>query len=750
MGKSKIPETGIYDARQLGTGRMLLLGFQHMFAMFGATILVPILTGLDVSNTLLFAGLGTLLFHLITGGKVPAFLGSSFAFLGGYATIAPMLGEHQDIPNLEMLPYACFGVACAGLVYVILAYLFKVFGAKKVMRFFPPIVTGPIIIAIGLNLSSSAINNCTGNWWIAIAAILIIVAANIWGKGMIKIIPILLGVIGSYALAVIFDANTRATLVANVSEAKWFALPIKMEQTVFGLFASGNADAHKLLTAVITIVPLSLATMVEHIGDVSAISSTCNRNYIEDPGLHRTLMGDGLATTLAALFGAPANTTYGENTGVLALSRIYDPRVIRIAAVLAMLFSFSPKFAAVISSMPGGTIGGVSLVLYGMISAVGVRNVVENKVDFTKSRNVLVAALILVLSIGISYSKAGALQLGAISLSTAKTSRATSLSTSSSSKYTQPPKAAGPDGPAAVFYGPPLIDRQRAVCADIHARAAVLHEKAVPPVFFDFESIEMPLRGDNFLADVNSVFKQPEAEAAACIRVQRDRHRIARPQVKAGRVLRVQQDHMRVSKCKFRKMAIRVHGKLRNGIRDKRHRRHVDQRGALADGAVVRRDLLLLICGRFLGGQDQLLAAVFAKIMDGPIRVDLLHGMDDRRFFEHPVLFRLAHAPGKDEAGPLVRDNGCRGRDAQGGRDDRRGQTDSGDPPDRFPLRSFRMEPLHGLRPDPAGSNELFFSDLDRDARQIVHHVGYFKLQRNNPLFPALPSASSGPGRASS
>ena len=176
MGKNKIPETGIYDARQLGRGRMLLLGFQHMFAMFGATILVPILTGLDVSNTLLFAGLGTLLFHLITGGKVPAFLGSSFAFLGGYATIAPMLGEQQNIPNLEMLPYACFGVACAGLVYVILAGLFKVFGAKKVMRFFPPIVTGPIIIAIGLNLSSSAINNCTGSWWIAIAAILMALA----------------------------------------------------------------------------------------------------------------------------------------------------------------------------------------------------------------------------------------------------------------------------------------------------------------------------------------------------------------------------------------------------------------------------------------------------------------------------------------------------------------------------------------------------------------------------------------------
>ncbi len=417
MAKYKIPEEGIYDARPLGKGRMFLLGFQHMFAMFGATVLVPILTGLDVSTTLLFAGLGTLLFHLITGGKVPAFLGSSFAFLGGYAAVAPMLGEFQDQPNLEMLPYACFGVLCAGLMYVILAALFKAFGASKVMRFFPPIVTGPIIIAIGLNLSSSAINNCSKNWWVAIVAIAIIVACNIWGKGMIKIIPILLGVIGSYVLAVIVDPAVRENVVKNVSEAKWVALPIHMERTVIGLFMRDNLDGHLLLTSVVTIVPLSLATMVEHIGDVSAISSTCNRNYIENPGLHRTLMGDGLATSLAALFGAPANTTYGENTGVLALSKIYDPRVIRIAAVLAMLFSFSPKFAAIISSMPGGTIGGVSLVLYGMISAVGVRNVVENKVDFTKSRNVLVAALILVLSIGISYSSAGALQLGPISLS---------------------------------------------------------------------------------------------------------------------------------------------------------------------------------------------------------------------------------------------------------------------------------------------------------------------------------------------
>ncbi len=397
----------IYDAKQLGYPKMITLGFQHMFAMFGATVLVPALTGLNVATTLLFAGLGTLLFHLLTKGKVPAFLGSSFAFIAGYAAIAPN-GE------AELLPYACFGVAVAGLMYVVLAALFKIFGTKKVMRFFPPIVTGPIIISIGLTLSSSAVQNCAANWWIALVAIVIVIAANIWGKGMIKIIPILLGVVGSYAFAMIVDPAARQALVENVAKADWIGLPIHMEATVFGLF-SGEVDTSLLVTALVTIVPLSLATMVEHIGDISAISSTCGRNYMEDPGFHRSLLGDGLATTLASIFGAPANTTYGENTGVLALSKVYDPKVIRIAAVLAILFSFSPKFAAVISSMPVATIGGVSLVLYGMISAVGVRNVVENKVDFTKSRNVLIAALILVLSIGITYG--GAIVIGPVSLS---------------------------------------------------------------------------------------------------------------------------------------------------------------------------------------------------------------------------------------------------------------------------------------------------------------------------------------------
>lgn len=408
MSKEKvvIGEEGLFDAKQLGVPKMIVLGLQHMFAMFGATVVVPALTGLDVSTTLLFAGLGTLLFHFLAKGKVPAFLGSSFAFLAGYWAIAPN-------KEAELLPYACFGVACAGLLYLVLAALIKAFGTGKVMKFFPPIVTGPIIIAIGLNLSQSAIDNCAANWWIAVLAIIIVVVCNIWGKGMIKIVPIIMGVIGSYLVAAV-TGNVDFT---PVKEAGWIGIPIHWNNTVFSIFS--DLDVSLLITAVITIMPIALATMVEHIGDISAISSTVGRNYIKDPGLHRTLIGDGLATAIAALFGAPANTTYGENTGVLSLTKVYDPVVIRIAAGFAILFAFSPKVGAVISCMPTATLGGVSLVLYGMISAVGVRNVVENKVNFTKSRNVIIAALILVLSIGINYSAAGAIAftIGSVTIS---------------------------------------------------------------------------------------------------------------------------------------------------------------------------------------------------------------------------------------------------------------------------------------------------------------------------------------------
>jgi len=395
--------------QKMPAGKFFLLGFQHVFAMFGATVLVPTLTGLSVSATLLFAGLGTLLFHLLTKRKVPAFLGSSFAFLGGYFAISGLIGDFnanlaEGAAAINWIPYAGVGVACAGLLYVLLSALFKAFGAGKVMRFFPPIVTGPIIICIGITLANSAINNCDDNWLIALLAVVVVVACNIWGKGMIKIIPILLGVVVSYVAAAIFGMVDFTA----VKEAAWIGLPFHWSDTVFS-FASTGVNGGLLASSIAMMMPIALATMIEHIGDMCAISSTVEKNFIADPGLHRSLLGDGLATALAAFFGAPANTTYGENTGVLALTKVYEPKVVRLAAVLAILFSFCPKFAALVSCMPTATIGGVSLILYGMISAVGVRNIVENQVDFTKSRNVIIAALIMALSLGIAFSEAGAI-----------------------------------------------------------------------------------------------------------------------------------------------------------------------------------------------------------------------------------------------------------------------------------------------------------------------------------------------------
>lgn len=388
----------IYNAKELGAPKTFVLGIQHMFAMFGSTVLVPQLTGLSVSSTLLFAGVGTLLFHFVSKRKVPAFLGSSFAFLAGYFTIAPN-GEK------DLLPYACLAVACSAILYFVLASFIKIFGVKKVMKFFPPVVTGPIIISIGLTLSQSAVNSCSINWIISLVAILVVLILNIWGRGMLKILPILIASITSYAVASIMG-KVDWTPVANAS---WIGFPVKSEDTIFVIFKNPNTSL--IITSIITIMPLAIATMMEHIGDIAAISSTVNRNFFDNPGLHRTLLGDGLATLIASIFGAPANTTYGENTGVLTLSKVYDPFVIRLAAVFAILFSFSPKFAALISCMPAATVGGISIVLYGMISAVGVRNIVESKVDFKESRNVIIAALILVLSIGIKFSSVGAINI---------------------------------------------------------------------------------------------------------------------------------------------------------------------------------------------------------------------------------------------------------------------------------------------------------------------------------------------------
>ena len=403
----------IYDARELGVPKMLLLGLQHMFAMFGATILVPILVntyfngeGLSFQVTLICAGIGTLFFHLCTKLKVPAFLGSSFAFLGGFHTVANLdTGIFKDMSMGEKLPYACGGIVVAGALYLVLALVVKLVGVKRVMRFLPPVVTGPIIICIGLSLAPSAVNNAKTNWLLAIIAFAVIVIFNIWGKGMFKIIPILMGVVISYVVAFILfkcgvhnpDGSAIFTFKA-VKDAGWVDLP-PFQLCKFNI------------TSILVMAPIALATMMEHIGDISAISATTGNNFIKDPGLHRTLIGDGLATAFAAAFGGPANTTYGENTGVLELSRVYDPRVVRLAAVYAILLSFSPKVAECIGSLPASIIGGVSFMLYGMISAIGVRNVVENKVDFTKSRNLIVAAVILVSGLGfgdgITFTVAG-------------------------------------------------------------------------------------------------------------------------------------------------------------------------------------------------------------------------------------------------------------------------------------------------------------------------------------------------------
>lgn len=401
---------GIYDARSLGRPKFFVLGIQHLFAMFGATVLVPLITGLDVSATLLFAGIGTLIFHFVSQFKVPAFLGSSFAFLGGYASVK-QLGMAQGLTEEVALTYACIGVATAAILYFIMAFLLKMFGTEKVMRFFPPIVTGPMVIAIGLTLSGSAINNCSQNWLLAIVAIVVVIGSSIWGKGIIKIVPILLGVMASYILAALMGEVDFTKL----NDAAWIGMPLSMDRTAFSVFQAPDYDL--IITSIIAIFPIAFATIMEHIGDMCAIQSTVSRNFIKDPGLHRTLCGDGLATFLASIFGAPANTTYGENTGVLNLTKVFDPRVIRLAAIFAILLSFCPKFASLIGLMPAATIGGVSLILYGMISAVGVRNLVETSVDFSSSRNVFVAALILVISIGVQYSEQGGVSIGPITIS---------------------------------------------------------------------------------------------------------------------------------------------------------------------------------------------------------------------------------------------------------------------------------------------------------------------------------------------
>lgn len=407
----------ITDARvELGMTKTLLLGFQHVFAMFGATVLVPLLTGLSVSVTLFCAGIATLWFHFITKGKVPIFLGSSFAFLAAFATVAG--------GDPELLPYATGGIVCSGSIYVLLAILIHFFGAKKVMKLFPPVVTGPIIVLIGINLSTSALDNILFNqatypyaFVIAVFAIIVTIACSLWGKGMVRILPILIGIIAAYIFALIWAALGLAPKIdfSTLFVHKASSIPgsINVGNAFFALppfhLPKFRADA------IIVFIVVALAAVIEHIGDIAAIGGTCGKNFIKDPGLTRTLLGDGIGTSLAGLLGGPANTTYSENTGVVALTGVTDPFVLRVAAVIAILLSLFPFVDNFIRTIPTEIIGGISFVVYGMISAIGLRTLVENKVNFNAARNIMIAAIILVSGIAFNYRHI-VIPVGSISL----------------------------------------------------------------------------------------------------------------------------------------------------------------------------------------------------------------------------------------------------------------------------------------------------------------------------------------------
>lgn len=370
----------IRDAKELSVAKRTVLGVQHTFAMFGSTILVPIITGLDISVALFMAGVCTLLFHLITKKKIPVFLGSSFAFIAPIGAVVAMVTERGGADGLA---YARGGIVVAGLVYVVVALLISVFGVEKIVGFFPPIVTGPIIMVIGLKLAPTAIDMASENWMLAIVAFLTVVIVSIYAKGFLQLVPIIVGLGVGYVVAII----TKNVDFGVITSAKWVGMP-------------GFSMAKFDFQSIMIIAPVAIATIVEHIGDVIAIGATVEDDFLEEPGLHRTMLGDGLMTAFSAMVGGPANTTYSENTGVLALTRVWDPLIMRIGAVFAIFLGFVPKLAGIISSIPGSIIGGISIVLFGMIASIGARTLVEEQVDFTQSRNLLIAAVIFVLGLG--------------------------------------------------------------------------------------------------------------------------------------------------------------------------------------------------------------------------------------------------------------------------------------------------------------------------------------------------------------
>ncbi len=375
----------------------LLLGVQHVLAMFGATVLVPALTGLNTSITLFCAGLGTLIFHLITKKKVPVFLGSSFAFMGGIITV--LGGSKMGDPGfLEKLAALKGALIVSGIIYVLFALLIKLIGYEKVNKLLPPIVTGPIIIVIGLRLSGSAISNAF-NWngefsikacIVTLCVVITAIIISVYTKGIINLMPILFAIIVGFIVCIPMGFCD----FSNVANAHFFSF---MDENVMAQLLC--VPTFKL-DAILAVAPIAFVTLIEHVGDITTNSAVCGENFMVDPGIHRTIVGDGVATALAGLLGGPANTTYGENTGVLAVTKNYDPSVIRIAAVFAIFMGIFGKIGGFISSIPGPVTGGISIVLYGMISAVGVRILINSRLNFGNSRNLMIAALIFVVGIG--------------------------------------------------------------------------------------------------------------------------------------------------------------------------------------------------------------------------------------------------------------------------------------------------------------------------------------------------------------
>ncbi|GGB83849.1 uracil-xanthine permease family protein [Deinococcus soli (ex Cha et al. 2016)] len=358
------------------SARQIVLGLQHSIAMFGATVLVPILVGLSPSVALFGAGVATLLFHLLTRGQVPIFLGSSFAFIAPTALVVKEFGPAA----------AGGGLIAAGAMYLLFSGLVKLLGVGRLLRVFPPVVTGPVIIVIGLGLSSVAVNQAKTNWWLALVTLAAAVIASIYGKGLFRMIPILVGVVTGYVVSLLTGQVTQDGLNA-IAAAPLLGLPD---------FHAPTLDWR----AVAIIAPVAVVTFIEHVGDVIVNGRVVGKNFLEKPGLSRTLFADGLANMSSAALGGPAATTYAENTGVLALTRVYDPRVLQIGAVFAVLFGCSPKLAAVLKSLPQGVLGGVSILLFGMIASVGIRTLSEARIDFAHSRNLIIVSLILVLGLG--------------------------------------------------------------------------------------------------------------------------------------------------------------------------------------------------------------------------------------------------------------------------------------------------------------------------------------------------------------